>query len=880
MAEMSSIDPKNGYCPQTKIFHSIRPSVPLPPEDLSLSLTQYVFSLLCSTGISLDKANVLIDTTSDTTLSYSIFLNHVENLSNFLKSHLNLSKGDTAFILSPPCFQVPILYFSLLSLGVIVSPANPISAPSEISRQIYLSRPVIAFATKETSSKIPKNLKHGTMLIDSSEFHSILNTTNTSFDKNEVVVNVNQYDIAAIMYSSGTTGMVKGVKLTHRNFIALIAGFFFNRRFPDPNDPEQEVTLFTIPLFHVFGFFMLVRAVAMAEALVLMGRFEFGEMLKAVEKYRITAIPVSPPLVVALAKSDLVEKYDLSSLRILGCGGAPLGKEVSEKFQSRFPDVKVGQIFHSIRPSVPLPPESLSISITQYVLSLLSSSDISLDKRTVLIDAIADRSLSYSTFLNQIENLSNFLKSNLNLNKGDTAFILSPPCFQVPILYFSLLSLGVIVSPANPLSSSSEIHHQIHLCKPVIAFATKETESKIPKNLKHGTMLIDSLEFDNIINAKSGSDEVSTRKSMSVVNQHDIAAIMYSSGTTGRVKGVKLSHRNFIALTAGLFFNRIPRDANWPEQDISLFTIPLFHVFGFFMLVRAVAMAEGLVLMKRFDFEGMLKAVEKYRITYMPVSPPLVVAMAKSDVVEKYDLSSLRVLGSGGAPLGKEVSEKFKSRFPDVDILQGYGLTESCGGITKMVDPEEFRRYGSVGRLSELMEGMIVDPAKGEALPPGQQGELWLRGPMIMQGYVGDAKATAETLHPEGWLKTGDLCYFDSDGFLYIVDRLKELIKYKAYQVPPAELEHLLQSNPEIADAAVIGYPAEESGQIPMAYVVRKTGSSISEAQVMDFIAKQVAPYKKIRRVAFVSSIPKSPAGKILRRELVNHATSAASSKL
>uniref|UniRef100_A0A5B7AUD0 Putative 4-coumarate--CoA ligase-like 9 n=1 Tax=Davidia involucrata TaxID=16924 RepID=A0A5B7AUD0_DAVIN len=298
------------------------------------------------------------------------------------------------------------------------------------------------------------------------------------------------------------------------------------------------------------------------------------------------------------------------------------------------------------------------------------------------------------------------------------------------------------------------------------------------------------------------------------------------------------------------------------------------------MLIRAAALGETLVLMERFDFEGMLRAVEKYKVTYMPVSPPLVVAMAKSDVVSKYDLSSLQLLGCGGAPLGKEVSERFNDRFPNIVIVQGYGLTESGGGITRMIGPDESKKHGSVGRIAENMEAKIVDPATGEALPPEQQGELWLRGPTIMKGYVGDDEATSATLDSEGWLKTGDLCYFDSDGLLYIVDRLKELIKYKAYQVPPAELEHLLQSNPEIADAAVIPYPDEEAGQIPMAYVVRKPGSSITGAQVMDFIAKQVAPYKKIRRIAFINSIPKSPAGKILRRELVNHAVSGASSKL
>lgn len=315
-------------------------------------------------------------------------------------------------------------------------------------------------------------------------------------------------------------------------------------------------------------------------------------------------------------------------------------------------------------------------------------------------------------------------------------------------------------------------------------------------------------------------------------------------------------------------------------HPVSLFPLPLFHVFGFFMMVRALAMGETLVLMQRFDFEGMLKAVEKYRITYMPVSPPLITAFTKSELVKKYDISSIRLLGSGGAPLGKEVAESFKAKFPNVEIVQGYGLTESGGGAARMIGFDEAKRHGSVGRLAENMEAKIVDPVTGEALSPGQKGELWLRGPTIMKGYVGDDKATVETLDSEGWLKTGDLCYFDSDGYLFIVDRLKELIKYKAYQVPPAELEHILHTNPEIADAAVVPYPDEDAGQIPMAFVVRKPGSNITAAQVMDYVAKQVTPYKKIRRVSFINSIPKSPAGKILRRELVDIALTGGSSKL
>ncbi|KAK4256967.1 hypothetical protein QN277_006620 [Acacia crassicarpa] len=534
--------------------------------------------------------------------------------------------------------------------------------------------------------------------------------------------------------------------------------------------------------------------------------------------------------------------------------------------------------FHSLRPDVPLPPPSQPLSITDYALSLIPQTASS---TTVLIDYDADRRVSYSLFLQQIKNLASSLAYLTPLSKGHVAFILSPASLHIPVLYYSLLSLGVTISPANPMGSESEVAHQVELAQPVIAFATSSIAHKIPK-LRYGTVIIDSPQFLSMTNGTSGSGNADNRGVRRVqISQSEPAAILFSSGTTGRVKGVLLTHRNLIALIGGFYHLRHLMYSPENEPDpVSLFTLPLFHVFGFFMLIRAISMGETLVLMQRFDFEGMLKAVERYKITYMPVSPPLIVALAKSELVKKYDLSSMRLLGCGGAPLGKEVAENFHARFPDVEVVQGYGLTESGGGATRMIGPEEAKRHGSVGRLAENMEAKIVDPVTGESLPPGQRGELWLKGPTIMKGYVRNEEATAETLDPEGWLKTGDLCYFDSDGFLYIVDRLKELIKYKAYQVPPAELEHILHTHPDIADAAVVPYPDEEAGQIPMAFVVRKPGSNINADEVMDYVAKQVAPYKKIRRVAFINAIPKNPAGKILRRELVDSALSSGSSKL
>ncbi|XP_056175119.1 4-coumarate--CoA ligase-like 9 [Syzygium oleosum] len=529
--------------------------------------------------------------------------------------------------------------------------------------------------------------------------------------------------------------------------------------------------------------------------------------------------------------------------------------------------------FRSLRPHFPLPPPSLPLSVSHYALSLLPPST----SAAFLVHATSGHLLSYPDFLRRVRSLALSLQSSFSLAKGDVAFILAPPSLHVPVVYFALLSIGVVVCPANPLSSPSEIAHQVRLCRPAIAFSTSQIAPKLPR-VPHGTVLIDSPEFESML-AQYGSVPMAEAMPPNQVEQSDSAAILFSSGTTGRVKGVLLTHRNLIVLLAGFYHLRLQRAEHEPHP-VSLFVLPLFHVFGFFMLVKAFALGETAVLMERFDFVEMLRAIEKYRVTKMPVSPPLIVAFVKSEIAGKYDLSSLQVLGSGGAPLGKEVADGFRERFPHVEIVQGYGLTETCGVGTGTLGPDEANHHGSVGRIAHHMEAKIVDPTTADALPPGQRGELWLRGPTIMKCYVGDDKATAETIDSDGWLRTGDLCYFDSEGFLFIVDRLKELIKYKAYQVAPAELEHLLHSNPDVADAAVIPYLDEEVGQIPMAFVVRKPGSNITESQVMDFISKQVAPYKKIRRVAFIGSIPKSPAGKILRRELVDLATSVRSAKL
>ncbi|PIN26117.1 Acyl-CoA synthetase [Handroanthus impetiginosus] len=450
------------------------------------------------------------------------------------------------------------------------------------------------------------------------------------------------------------------------------------------------------------------------------------------------------------------------------------------------------KIFHSLRPPISLPPSTTPCSLSDYVFSILSPSST-----TSLIDAATRRCIPLSHLPHLVQTLASNLRRKFHLAKNDVAFVLPPNSIHTPILYLSLLSLGVIVSPSNPLSSNSEISRQIHVSNPAIAFATSENASRLPA-LRKGTVLLDSPEFESLLltcNSESRDEFVPV-----VVFLDDTAAILYSSGTTGRVKGVELTHRNFIAAVAGVQAARAVRSS----PMVTLCVVPFFHVYGFLLCLREVALGGSVVVVSERNLESILGAIEVLKVTHLAVAPPSVVAMVKSASVEKYDLRSLEAVLCGGAPLAISVIEGFKRRFSKILLLQAYGLTETTAGITRSIGLNESQVTGASGRLLSNCEAKIVDPVTGDSLPPLKPGEIWIRGPMVMKGYVGDKEATAAMIDSEGWLRTGDICYFDSKGFLFCVDRMKELIKCKGYQVAPAELEDLLLSHPAIVDAAVI----------------------------------------------------------------------------
>jgi 4-coumarate--CoA ligase len=344
-----------------------------------------------------------------------------------------------------------------------------------------------------------------------------------------------------------------------------------------------------------------------------------------------------------------------------------------------------------------------------------------------------------------------------------------------------------------------------------------------------------------------------------------VVALPYSSGTTGLPKGVMLTHRNLVANVS-----QVGDTMGVRPGDSTLAFLPYFHIYGLVVQLNLYLARGGVqVTMPRFEIEVALRLIEGHRIRHLYVAPPVILALAKHPAVEGRDLSSLEFVLSGAAPLGADLAAACARRI-GVQTIQGYGMTE-MSPVSHFTPPGR-DRPGASGLAVPNTECRIVGPETGADCPPGEEGELWVRGPQVMAGYLGRPDATAATLTPDGWLRTGDLARIDADGYLFIVDRVKELIKVKGFQVPPAELEALLVTHPGVSDVAVVGIPDEEAGEVPKAFVVPAPGAVPALGELQDFLAGHVASYKQIRDLAIVEAIPKSPSGKILRRVLRNGA--------
>ncbi|KAL9236974.1 hypothetical protein vseg_011574 [Gypsophila vaccaria] len=466
--------------------------------------------------------------------------------------------------------------------------------------------------------------------------------------------------------------------------------------------------------------------------------------------------------------------------------------------------------------------------------------------------------------------------SKLGIRKGDVIMILLQNCPEFVFSFFGGSMIGAVITTANPFYTSSEIFKQVHASKPRLIITQSSFVDKLclTGDEDYKVVSVDAppphcLSFSELC------DPVSELEMSEVVDisPDDPVALPFSSGTTGLPKGVILTHKS-LATSVGQQVDGDNPNLYLKEEDVMLCVLPLFHIFSLnSVLMVALRAGCAVLILPKFEIGSLLELIQRHRVSVAMVVPPLVMALAKNPMVENYNLTSIRLVLSGAAPLGKDLEDALRQRIPNAVLGQGYGMTEAgpvltmCPCFAKQPIPTKAGSCGVVVRNAEMK---IIDPETGVSLGYNEAGEICIRGDQIMKGYLNDTESTAATIDSQGWLHTGDIGYVDEDDQVYIVDRVKEIIKYKGFQVPPAELEALLINHPLIADAAVVSQKDEAAGEVPVAFVVKSGDGQeeLTEDIVKSYVSKQVVFYKKIHQVYFVEAIPKSPAGKILRKDL------------
>jgi acyl-CoA synthetase (AMP-forming)/AMP-acid ligase II len=518
-------------------------------------------------------------------------------------------------------------------------------------------------------------------------------------------------------------------------------------------------------------------------------------------------------------------------------------------------------VFHSEYADVP----ALSLPIHDAVLG--RAADVYGDA-VALVDGAGELTVTYTQLDTYHRRIAGALAA-AGLRKGDVLALHSPNTVVYPAVFYAATRAGAAVTTVHPLVTAEEFATQLRdssarwivTVSPLLEVARRAAE------LVGGVREIfvcDQADGHRSILDMLGS--TAPEPAVAVDPDEDVAALPYSSGTTGVPKGVMLTHRSIATNLAQLE----PLIRMGPGDRI-LAVLPFFHIYGLTALMNApLRLGATVVVLPRFELDQFLGAIEEHRINGLFVAPPIVLALAKHPAVARYDLSSLEYIVSAAAPLDAELARACSARLGLPPVRQAYGMTELSPGTHVVPLSAEDPPAGTVGKLLPGTGMRIVSlDQPGKDLGVGEEGEILIRGPQMMKGYLGRPSETAAMIDPDGWLHTGDIGYADADGWLFVVDRVKELIKYKGFQVAPAELEAVLLTHDGIADAAVIGVYDEDGNEVPKAYVVRQPDATgLSGEDIMAFVAGKVAPYKKIRRVEFIGGVPRAASGKILRREL------------
>ncbi|KAI4343399.1 hypothetical protein L6164_010751 [Bauhinia variegata] len=518
-------------------------------------------------------------------------------------------------------------------------------------------------------------------------------------------------------------------------------------------------------------------------------------------------------------------------------------------------------IFRSRYSAVPVPE---NVTLPEFV---LHNAEL-YGGKVAFVEAVTGKRITYSEVVRDTKRFSKALRF-LGLTKGNVVLVVLPNIAEYAIIALGIMAAGGVFSGANPMAHASEIKKQAEAADAKYIITNDPTYEKV-KGLRLPIIVVadeaieDTMNWKKLLEAADGAGDKLINET---VQQNDLCAMPFSSGTTGMSKGVMLTHQNLVANLCSTLFGVAPEMVG---QVTTLGLIPFFHIYGITGICCAALRNKGkVVVMGRFELRTFLNALITHEVMFAPIVPPIILNLVKNPIVDEFDLSKLKLqaIMTAAAPLAPEILTAFENKFPGVVVQEAYGLTEhSCITLTHVLKDFGNAKRSSVGFILPNLEVKFIDPETGRSLPRNTPGELCVRSQCVMKGYYKNEEETAQTIGKNGWLHTGDIGFIDDDDNVFIVDRIKELIKYKGFQVAPAELEAILLSHPSVEDAAVVPLPNEEAGEIPGASVVISPGAIESEEDIIKYVASNVANYKKVRVLHFVKAIPKSPSGKIMRR--------------
>jgi len=486
------------------------------------------------------------------------------------------------------------------------------------------------------------------------------------------------------------------------------------------------------------------------------------------------------------------------------------------------------------------------------------------DKEAIIFQ---DRRLTYKEINERVNSLAKGLL-DLGIRKGDIVAILLYNCAEFMEITFAVNKVGAIWLPLNWRLVGEELSYILNDAQSKMLISEKEFREVIEPIKKNIPLVKEYVcvgegvpegwrSYDEIINSNLG-----TVVPHELVEMDDLSRLMYTSGTTAHPKGVMITYSN-------LYWKNIAHilEFDITSEDRVLVVGPLYHVGGLDLPTTGVIYVGGsVVILRRFDAIEVLKAIDKERIAGTWLAPAMINTLLQEPTIKQYDVSSLRFIIDGGEKMPEPLIRKFMELFPNTWFADAYGLTETVSGDTFLRKDKSLEKLGSVGKAVTHLQMKIVDDS-GREVSPGELGEIVLKGPKVFKGYWNNPEATEATIK-QGWLYTGDIGYVDEEGYLYIVDRKKDVIISGGENIASLEVERVIYENPKVLEVAVVGIPHPKWQEVPKAYVVLKEGESMTSQELSDFCAKKLAKFKVPKEVEFIKSLPRNPSGKVLKREL------------